>query len=378
MKKHRILSLLLAAIMLIPANVTALAYDRTSKEPPSSTERVEQLRNSGLESLESAGPIDPLEEITAIVTLETQPVVAESSAGGRQVRNRAVMLRQQTAVQKKISSPALTETDIEAVLSGKTLNAEQKKTITASQVYHTAKVPFAFDYADNDLDVNPGSAGDHGIHVSGIAAANAGVVSDVVGTAPQAQILAMKVFSSSGSNGATWADILAAADDAVTLGADVINMSLGSTCGFSTPDGDEEVVRVFQNIADSGVLLSISAGNEYSAAMGTRIGKGHALTANPDYGTVASPSSYSGPLSVASVEKADAIDSCYLTVGSRKVAFNDTVEDKTASGVDENSKSFRSLAGTELSYVVVPNAGEAKDYDGLDVNDTAPTRLPGP
>ena len=52
MKKHRILSLLLAAIMLIPANVTALAYDRTSKEPPSSTERVEQLRNSGLESLE--------------------------------------------------------------------------------------------------------------------------------------------------------------------------------------------------------------------------------------------------------------------------------------------------------------------------------------
>ena len=97
MKKHRILSLLLAAIMLIPANVTALAYDRTSKEPPSSTERVEQLRNSGLESLESADPIDPLEEITAIVTLETQPVVAESSAGGRQVRNRAVMLRQQTA-----------------------------------------------------------------------------------------------------------------------------------------------------------------------------------------------------------------------------------------------------------------------------------------
>ena len=65
MKKHRILSLLLAAIMLIPANVTALAYDRTSKEPPSSTERVEQLRNSGLESLESADPIDPLEEITA-------------------------------------------------------------------------------------------------------------------------------------------------------------------------------------------------------------------------------------------------------------------------------------------------------------------------
>ena len=66
MKKHRILSLLLAAIMLIPANVTALAYDRTSKEPPSSTERVEQLRDSGLEPLESTAPIEPAEEITVL------------------------------------------------------------------------------------------------------------------------------------------------------------------------------------------------------------------------------------------------------------------------------------------------------------------------
>ncbi len=266
------------------------------------------------------------------------------------------------------TTPALTQTDIENVLARKNLKAEEKKPgITASQVYKTAKVPFAFDYADNDLDVAPNGAGDHGTHVAGIAAANAGVVADVVGVAPQAQILAMKVFSSSGSNGATWADILAAADDAVALGADVINMSLGSTCGFSTPEGEEGVAEVLKNIASSGVMLSISAGNEYSAALGTRIGKGHALTQNPDYGTVASPSSYSEPLSIASVEKADSIDSCYLTVGERKVAFNDTVEDKTVENVKDDSPSFRSLAGKELEYVVVPNAGEAKDYDGLSV-----------
>lgn len=266
------------------------------------------------------------------------------------------------------STPALAEKDIETVLARKNLKAEEKKSgITASQVYKTAKVPFAFDYADNDLDVAPNGAGDHGTHVAGIAAANAGVVADVVGVAPQAQILAMKVFSSSGSNGATWADILAAADDAVALGADVINMSLGSTCGFSTPEGEEGVAEVLKNIASSGVMLSISAGNEYSAALGTRIGKGHALTQNPDYGTVASPSSYSQPLSIASVEKADSIDSCYLTVGERKVAFNDTVEDKTVENVKDDSPSFRSLAGKELEYVVVPNAGEAKDYDGLSV-----------
>ena len=266
------------------------------------------------------------------------------------------------------TTPALAKNDLENVLASKNLKAEEKKSgITASQVYKTAKVPFAFDYADNDLDVAPNGAGDHGTHVAGIAAANAGVVADVVGVAPQAQILAMKVFSSSGSNGATWADILAAADDAVALGADVINMSLGSACGFSTPEGEEGVAEVLENIASSGVMLSISAGNEYSAALGTRIGKGHALTQNPDYGTVASPSSYSQPLSIASVEKADSIDSCYLTVGERKVAFNDTVEDKTVENVKDDSPSFRSLAGKELEYVVVPNAGETKDYNGLSV-----------
>lgn len=266
------------------------------------------------------------------------------------------------------TTPALMKKDIENILASKNLKAEEKKSgITASQVYKTAKVPFAFDYADNDLDVAPNGAGDHGTHVAGIAAANAGVVADVVGVAPQAQILAMKVFSSSGSNGATWADILAAADDAVALGADVINMSLGSTCGFSTPEGEEGVAEVLENIASSGVMLSISAGNEYSAALGTRIGKGHALTQNPDYGTVASPSSYSQPLSIASVEKADSIDSCYLTVGERKVAFNDTVEDKNVENVKGDSPSFRSLAGKELEYVVVPNAGETKDYNGLSV-----------
>lgn len=268
------------------------------------------------------------------------------------------------------TTPALAKNDLEIVLARKSLKAEEKKPgITASQVYKTAKVPFAFDYADNDLDVAPNGAGDHGTHVAGIAAANAGVVADVVGVAPQAQILAMKVFSSSGSNGATWADILAAADDAVALGADVINMSLGSTCGFSTPEGEKGVTEVLNNIAESGVMLSISAGNEYSAALGTRIGKGHALTQNPDYGTVASPSSYSQPLSIASVEKADSIDSCYLTVGERKVAFNDTVEDKTVENVKDESPSFRSLASKgSLDYVVVPGFGEAKDYEDLDVS----------
>lgn len=53
-----------------------------------------------------------------------------------------------------------------------------------------------------------------------------------MGMAPDAQIIVMKVF------GATRAgvsdDIVAALEDAMTLGCDVANLSLGSTAGFTS------------------------------------------------------------------------------------------------------------------------------------------------
>ena len=266
------------------------------------------------------------------------------------------------------NSPALTQTKVAEAVAKYDLAAEGKMAgVTANQLYRTAKVPFAFDYADNDLDVNPGSAGDHGVHVAGIAAANEGIAADVVGVAPQAQILAMKVFSSSGSNGATWDDILAAMEDAVRLGADVINLSLGATCGYSSPEGDEGVISTLATVVNAGVLLSVAAGNEYSSALGTRIGKGHALTANPDYGTVASPASYGASLAVASVEKAATIQSSYFTVGDRKIAYQDTAEEDDVTGLPADAVTFKSLGASERQFVSVPGSGAAADYEGLDV-----------
>ena len=68
--------------------------------------------------------------------------------------------------------------------------------------------------------------GDHGTHVAGISAANDVEGSGVVGMAPDAQIVVMKVFSRSG--GAYLYDILNALEDAMILGCDVANLSLGS------------------------------------------------------------------------------------------------------------------------------------------------------
>ena len=101
----------------------------------------------------------------------------------------------------------------------------------------TRKVPFGHNYADNNediVDTNPGT-GMHGMHVAGIVAAN-GVGDDpakaVLGVAPEAQLLAMKVFPNN-TRVATALDddVIAAIEDSVKLGADVLNMSLGLVSG---------------------------------------------------------------------------------------------------------------------------------------------------
>lgn len=107
--------------------------------------------------------------------------------------------------------------------------------------YLSAKVPFSYDYYDKDNDATDDVSG-HGTHVSGIAAGC--VLSDdggyeFAGSAPGAQILALKVFSSDPAERGTSSDVyLAALEDAYTLGADVINMSLGAQNGF-VYDGSE-------------------------------------------------------------------------------------------------------------------------------------------
>ena len=55
------------------------------------------------------------------------------------------------------------------------------------------------------------------------------------GVAPDAQILAMKVFPDE-DGGATEAAIINALEDTAVLGADVVNLSLGSDNGFANDD----------------------------------------------------------------------------------------------------------------------------------------------
>ena len=195
--------------------------------------------------------------------------------------------------------------------------------VLASQLSHgktgayiNAKIPFVFDYADNDANVLPTSTKDlsHGTHVASIAAANA---PDLQGTAPNAQIIVAKVAAD--KDGAIPdSTVLAALDDAVVLRPDSINLSLGDDAGMGTEAGTV-YSEVYNNLAAAGVTVNAAAGNSYSSAFSNYSGKGKPYATDPDAGTVSEPASYGSTLAIASVNNQDALP--YLTYGDKKVVY---------------------------------------------------------
>ena len=262
-------------------------------------------------------------------------------------------------------SPSLTREKLQSMLETYDFQVESIiKGISVSDLYYSAKIPFQFDYGDRDKDGNPGEKGSHGTHVASTAAGNTGVNEAAMGVAPQAQIINMNVFKSTG--GASYADILAALEDCILLGVDVANLSLGSDCGYIDYDSEDAFTKslldVFERTGESGVSLAVAAGNAYNAAYGDAFG-GKALVSNPDYGLVSEPSTYGESLSVAAVSNG-MVKGPYVTVGGKNLAY----QDSATISEDENAKPFRSLSARgSIEYVVVPNYGAEEDYAGLDL-----------
>ena len=199
----------------------------------------------------------------------------------------------------------LTRTALQNLLDTEELQCESLVSgVGASTLYHNGKIPFQFDYGDKDANgAPPASGGEHGTHVAATAAGNDGVNSMVMGVAPEAQVINMKVFKASG--GASYDDILAALEDCMLLGVDAVNMSLGSTCGFIDYESQDEwtmnLVNVFNRVGESGISMAVAVGNDYSAAYNNNYG-GRSLASNPDYGNASEPATYDESLAIASVE----------------------------------------------------------------------------
>lgn len=244
-------------------------------------------------------------------------------------------------------APALDLEDISAAVASGNLNAA----VSAEQLYKSAKIPFAYDYTSADADVNDPIS--HGTHVAGTVGADCESFS---GVAPDTQLVIMKVFNDSGS-GATDAVIFAALEDAVILGVDSINMSLGIPCGFTTED--ELTDAVYNKVKDAGINLMVSAGNEYNASLLNNLGTDLPLVSEPDNAIVGSPSTYSAAMSVASINEYTEY-STYLLAGEAHIGYTDA-------NVDTALDFVQSFDGQTLEYVYVPGFGSADDFATVDV-----------
>ncbi|MBO5362826.1 MAG: S8 family serine peptidase, partial [Clostridia bacterium] len=298
---------------------------------------------------------------------------------------------------KNLDKLGLPLSAVTEIFSEKGLRAEERTALsggnlTAKDVYVSDKVPFAYDYADDDNDVYPAYS-NHGTHVAGIIGGSAdsytnkdgeiekdesGNAIPFIGVAPECQLVICKVFTddldSKDLGGAVSEDILAALEDCVTLGVDIINMSLGTTGGFTlTNDGDDEgeyLSRVYNSIQDAGISLMAAASNDYSSNYGSVFGTNKA--SNPDSGVIGSPSTYPAAMSVASIsgQKSE-----YL-VANKGTEYETPVFYYESS--DENSVLYDFLdqvlgkpgtsgavASKTIEYVVVPKYGTAADYTAI-------------
>lgn len=240
-----------------------------------------------------------------------------------------------------------------------------EESVTAAELgrgtYLNVKIPFAYDYADQDNDVSDTNG--HGTHVAGTAlgykVAEDGAI-EFSGAAPAAQLVAMKIFQD--NQPGTTSDIyFDALDDAYKLGVDVVNMSIGSQNGFTydTSLETEEFGNIYERLTNAGIVLCISAGNE--ASMAENATQGFIGPEYTDYGVVGTPSTYNGPVSIASVENA-AYPAYVVKVGEDAMAFQDSSADTNADGLW-----LATFGGKTYEYVTGLGIGQEADYEGKDV-----------
>ena len=251
-----------------------------------------------------------------------------------------------------------------AELAGE-LNVE----IEPEQAYINQKLPYGYNYIDKDHDITHDNdpQGSHGSHVAGIAAANTWIQEEdgtfsralesvkMQGVAPDAQILTMKVFGKNG--GAYESDYMAAIEDALVLGCDAINLSLGSSSVGNSRNAYGAYQEIFDNLEKCGVVLAVSAGNNgYFGQYAFNLGYLYAEDAS--LATGGSPGSFTNSLTVASVDN-DGYTSQYIQVGDHIIYYTERLYG--------NQRPMTYVAG-EMPYVFIDGVGKAEDWDALGIS----------
>lgn len=231
--------------------------------------------------------------------------------------------------------------------------------------YISQKVPFAYDYSGDDRSVH--TADSHGTHVTALAVGyseNEDGSRKFSGVAPAAQLLCMKVFPDAADRGADDADVLKAMEDAFLLGADVLNLSLGTEGDFMEGSAVGELYKTaIEKIRGAGVIVCCAAGNSGDALTGKQGAVTYPTADFTDYGTAAIPAAYPGATSVGAVNALTSEGGGGIVVNGVTIGF--------VKGVSENEEEvlpdLDSLANRELTYVMVGGLGKKEDFEGLDL-----------
>ena len=255
------------------------------------------------------------------------------------------------------TKPALTEEIVKKLISENLLKGQ----------YLTPKFPYGYNFMDHDMnlkDTNP-KLGMHGMHVSGTVGANAtkeeadensgGLI--IKGIAPEAQILVMRVFSDDKDNGGTnTSAYIEAIEESIILGADSINMSLGSMSG--SEDGiDLGMQAALDSAKAAGTIIAIAGGNDFY----TTKGNGNPRATNPDWGVMGTPGVAESAFTVANYNN----DSMMV---SDTVVFKDE-NDKDVIIISEPSDRIKTadfskfVPNKDCKYVDVGLGKDPSDYE---------------
>ncbi|PID81209.1 MAG: peptidase S8 [Clostridiales bacterium] len=224
--------------------------------------------------------------------------------------------------------------------------------------WFSEKIPFGYNYAMRNSNIKEDKEMSHGMHVAGIIAANSEAADSFKGVAPDAQLAIMRVFG--GMFGGTTPEIYnKAIDDAVKLGADGINMSLGAT-GITDGRVEQTTVAALRRAQQAGIVVAIAAGNDGFMGFGALKGPD---ADNPNYGLINSPAVIDTSMCVASVDN--------TTFRERAATVEGNSDIKILYAPSSNYFDDEELVSMLATYhdVVHVNYGYAEDYIGKDVTD---------
>lgn len=242
--------------------------------------------------------------------------------------------------------------------------ALKEKGISAEDLYVNTKIGFGFNYIDKSLDIthDNDTMGEHGSHVEGISAANAYIPQGdgtflnayekvkMQGVAPDAQIITMKVFGKAG--GAYASDYMAAIEDAIVLGCDSVNLSLGSANPGTSSIDNPVYAAVMNSLVNSDTVVTMSAGNsghwaEHTAHKGL-------YDDGISFDEVGSPSSYTNSFSIASVDNSGYVGS-FVNVDGNMILYTER---------SYVNRPIATIAG-DHEYIFIDGLGTAEDFAAL-------------